>query len=298
MSNIKSSISCICCGTPATYYFTKINEHGEYPVLKCRECKTAFVWPRPDENEMLCYYSDRKYSNSAHENVIESGTLYYPNSRSDAQRIISRCSELSDGKRFLDVGAGFGVFSKVALESGYKVCACEPNPNAREVYKSQNGFEPLSCMFDQKYADENRQKFDVVLLSQVLEHVGAPAEAVKHIDSVLDVNGIVAIAVPHFGSVLSILQGRKDMFISPPEHVNYFSIRGLKVLFEKHDFRLELVETVSKVNCGRIRNAFRIPIMADAVWMFLYGTLKTFELIDRGMIINAYFRKYGQAQYE
>ena len=48
-----------------------------------------------------------------------------------------------------------------------------------------------------------------------------------NLSAILVPDGIVAVAVPHFGSLLSRLQGKKDMFICPPEHLNFFSRRGL-----------------------------------------------------------------------
>ena len=146
-------------------------------------------------------------------------------------------------------------------------------------------------MFEEEYAKANEKKFDVVLLSQVLEHVTDPEQVVRNIHTVLDKNGIAAIGVPHFGSALSRIQGKKDMYISPPEHLNFFSKQGLISLFTRNNFKLEYLETVSKVNRGRIEDTIRMPLIPNVVWGALYGTLAIFELFGMGMVLNAYFRK-------
>jgi SAM-dependent methyltransferase len=154
-----------------------------------------------------------------------------------------------------------------------------------------NDFAPEPCMFDAAFGQRHAAGFDALLASQLLEHVADPAGAVQEMRRVLKPQGIAAIAVPHFGSALSRLQGRSDMFISPPEHLNFFSRDGLTSLFSRHGFKRERLQTVSKVNRGRIEEALWIPGLSHAAWIGLYAVLRVFEGLGLGMVINAYFRK-------
>ncbi|MDI6802139.1 MAG: class I SAM-dependent methyltransferase [Thermodesulfovibrionales bacterium] len=284
--------ACIFCREKnVSFYFIKQNKYGEYPVLRCDACGAAFVWPRPEQGALEEFYRDLNYSNLSYEEVLSSDSNYYPDSVMDANRIISVCKRFSQGRNFLDVGAGFGRFSKSAHENGFKVSACEPNPNAVKVFTQLNVFEPDSCLFDKQYADKYEAAFDVVLLSQVLEHVADPEEMVLNIYNVIKGEGIAAIAVPHFGSLLSRVQGKKDMFISPPEHLNFFSKRGLVILFERCGFKLEYLHTVTKMNKKRFEHHIPFVFLSTVVWASIYGILKTSELFDMGIVINAYFRK-------
>jgi 2-polyprenyl-3-methyl-5-hydroxy-6-metoxy-1,4-benzoquinol methylase len=135
--------------------------------------------------------------------------------------------------------------------------------------------------------------FDVVLLSQVLEHVIEPAETVRHVHAVLNANAMAAIAVPHFGSALSLVMGKRDMFITPPEHLNYFSRQGLVALFGRNGFRLEELSTVSKVPRKRIAKMFPTPLLGEMAWRALYATLCCAHPFGLGMVLNAIFRKTG-----
>lgn len=283
---------CIFCKLHAPHlYFAKSNQHGTFPIMRCPSCKSAFVWPRPHKDKINAYYKNDSYKNFTPEQAIQLDRRYYPDSKRDSNRITRRCSDLSRGNNFLDVGAGFGMFSKAAHEKGFHVSACEPNENSRKVFSQINGFEPDPGNFDREYAMNHKLEFDVVLLSQVLEHVRNPEETVLNISTVLRKDGIAAIAVPHFGSALSRVQGKRDMFISPPEHLNFFSRRGLICLFVRNNFRLEFDETVSKVNRGRIEDVIGIRSLSHAIWITFYSILKVSEIFNMGMVINAYFRK-------
>jgi len=259
--------------------------------MRCPSCKSAFVWPRPEQGMINAFYKNDSYKNYSPRQALELDERYHPKSITDAKRIINRCSDLAKRNEFLDVGAGFGMFSKNAHEKGFHVSACEPNGNSRKVFCQINGFEPDPGNFDREYAMDHKLEFDVVLLSQILEHVPDPEETVHNISTVLRKDGIAAIAVPYFGSALSKAQGKNDMFISPPEHLNFFSKRGLINLFVRNDFRLEFYETVSKVNRGRIEDVIDIRSLSHAVWITFYGILKLSEIFNMGMVINAYFRK-------
>lgn len=196
----------------------------------------------------------------------------------------------------MDVGAGTGMYSREAIRCGYSVTALEPNPNSRDQFERLNGFPPMATVMSPSLADEYQGSMDVVLLSQVLEHI-CDLESMAHsIARVLRPGGIAMIAVPHFGSLLSKLQGQRDMYISPPEHVNYFSIKGLSALMTRHGLELAEFQTVTKVPKARFEQ--KIPLVGALAWRLIYGVLWLGQLFDRGMIINAYFRKVSQTGEE
>ena len=218
-------------------------------------------------------------------------TSYYPDSAMDAARIVGRCLELSAGKDLTDVGAGFGFFSKEARARGYRVTSIEPNPNAASGLRESTGTEPLQAPLSVELGRNRKGTADVVLLSQVLEHLPEVDEAVLAVRDLLRPGGLAAVAVPHFGSALSKLQGKNDMYLTPPEHVNFLTIRGITELFERFGFSTLLIETVSKVPKGYSRHRLPLRFASGAGWRILYGCLRACDLFRAGMIINAYFRK-------
>ncbi len=244
--------------------------------------------PRPDPEYLDDYYSgasDQRDARDAYQKVLEDERAY-PNAVIDSSRIAAQCRRLTPGSAFLDVGAGCGFFSRAALEQGFHVTAIEPAKSCRDVYELMNGFQPLPGMLTTDFALAHREAFDVVLMSQVLEHVADVEAAAAHIAALLRPGGIAVIAVPHFGSWLSRLQGTKDMFLVPPEHLSFFSRAGLTTLFERHGFVCCRLHTVSRFNVSRVAN--RIPL---GVALCALGVLRLSDQVNGGMFLNAYFRK-------
>lgn len=145
----------------------------------------------------------------------------------------------------LDIGAGAGLYALAAQNAGFRVSAIEPSGSARSMFRSVAGFDANDGSLSREFAEHNSEKFDVVLLSQVWEYLMSPEEAVACIWKLLRPGGLAIIAVPHFRSWLSRLMGRRDMFISPPYHINYFTRVGLRKLFARHAMTEVFSESVT-----------------------------------------------------
>ncbi len=256
--------------------------------------------PRPTLEQIEAFYTGldsgqarslASTASEAHYEKVLQDERDYPNASVDAARIVATCKRLSGGSRFLDIGAGFGFFSRAAKAQGFETTALEPTLPCQGVFKLMNGFEPIPSMLTGEFVRTHRAAFDVVLMSQVLEHVTDLEPTLRNLSALLAPDGIAAIAVPHFGSWLSRFQGKNDIFIIPPEHLNFFSIAGLEALFQRHGFsRLEL-HTVSRIDVRRIASRVRIPIVGTLAGHAMMSLLRLSDRVDGGMFINAYFRK-------
>ncbi len=284
-----------CLGQGLRSWFTKISPSGSYEISRCTACGSAFVVPRPGDEELERFYRAESYradGGPVPEERLKACTeaeVRYPNSTLDAARIVGRCAAWAKGRRFLDVGAGFGFFTREAMRQGFEVTALEPAPSCREVFALLNGFEAAPSLLTGALAQAHRGAFDVVLMSQVLEHLPDLETVLGWLRDLLSDEGLAAIAVPRFRSAISMLQGRRDMFIVPPEHLNFLTPRGLQALFERHGFRCLGIQTISRFDPARLRK--RIPVAAKAAAMALRGGLALADRTGRGMYINAYFRR-------
>jgi 2-polyprenyl-3-methyl-5-hydroxy-6-metoxy-1,4-benzoquinol methylase len=294
-------VSCFFCKIgKAKYWFlkTSIDDKKSYPIYTCKNCKGGFVFPIPTSEYLSSYYASSTNSMEAnltkgdidrqYEQVLEDEKCY-PNSTIDSTRIAANLKKMCIGNKALDIGGGYGFFSRELMKLGFEVESIELNEKARKVYERMNGFQPQNISFDANFAAKNLGKYDAVLLSQVLEHLPMDQDPIKNIQLILKADGVCVIAVPHFRSLVSRIQDKNDMFIVPPEHINFFTINALCESFGFRGFQNIHIATISRYNYKKVSEKFKF-----SSWLIIFPLKLILYLSDRlqaGMFINAYFKK-------
>lgn len=120
--------------------------------------------------------------------------------------------------KILDVGCGVGILlSKLKSENGCEVYGIDFSKNAVEFCKGNGVNAIVSELPNVPYPDE---MFDVVICSEVLEHLSKPEKTIEQILRVLKAKGIFIITVPY----------KEDNVVDKHiEHVHTFD----KTFFEK-----------------------------------------------------------------
>ena len=96
---------------------------------------------------------------------------------------------------------------------------------------------------------ENREKFSLVVLDNVLEHVLSPLNLLKKIRLLLEEENMasgILVRVPNDFSVLqSFLTTEKivnnQYWVAQPDHLNYFNVKSLEGFFLKNGFKKEII---------------------------------------------------------
>ena len=296
-------MKCIVCHHNSCSFWFKHEKN--FDIFLCDKCGSGFVYPPPSLEFLENFYHSQENSMTDPLENVSAVENYksvlleeeeYPNSTLDARSMLSEIKTLTKNTKFLDVGAGYGWFTREALQANFECTALEPNEKTREIFRLMNNFNPLPSLLDQSFAKKNADSFDVVLLSQVVEHLPLDTNPIALINNVLTKNGICAVAVPRFRSLVSIIQGKKDMFITPPEHLNFFTVKGLVELFENNGFELIKASTISRFDKNKLRSKFGTLYLIP--WLILRGFLKVSDWLTRGIIINAYFRKISEIKLD
>lgn len=115
------------------------------------------------------------------------------------------------GKRLLDAGSGTGWFSLGAVERGARVTSLDVGLNLLEqVGKKCRSGRCAGSICALPFADRT---FDVVVSSEVIEHVPQPRVAVRELVRVLKPDGVLALTTPnriwHFAIAFANLIGAR-----------------------------------------------------------------------------------------
>ncbi len=297
---------CPVCSSPIERWRRKQVGNAIYTIDVCATCGFAFINPRPSMRFLMDYYSSLGHGqkgNGDNEDIPTIDTVRCqenndPNSTIDAARMIREIKSMSTlhaNKRFLDVGCGYGFFAKEALESGFDVIPLELAENERRIAEGMTGLAPRAVSFEE--FDCTPSSLSVVLMSQILEHALDINLWVSKANALLADRGVLAIALPNYGSIFRLVMQEKEPYICPPAHLNFFNPHSLSRLLEKHGFEVLKVQWISRIP----KNTFekRLPGVArallPAVHLLSRVPLKTLDVLHLGTIINVYGRKIGAA---
>jgi len=81
------------------------------------------------------------------------------------------------------------------------------------------------------------------------------------------------------------------MYLTPAEHLNYFTILGLTRFFVRCGFEPVFTETVTKAPKVRFWYAFGSVRGKQLAWKTAYHILHACDHFRGGMVINTYFRR-------
>ena len=130
-------------------------------------------------------------------------------------------------KSILDVGCGDGLlFDK--LQKFGRVTGVEADPAT--LTSTSHWRKQIHCqLFDERFRPE--QKYDAILMLDILEHISDPAAAVRHARTLLSNEGVFIATVPAF---MSLWTSHDDL----NHHVVRYTKRSFCPLLEQGGFQL------------------------------------------------------------
>lgn len=274
-------VSCKICGSEAQLW----KEVNNYNIYRCKDCGLGFVFPQLTQDQIHSIYKTSghgaKYDETTLKQVLEAEDIY-PNSTIDSVRLTAKIQKnvQSTNSGVLDVGAGYGFYTKELTQKGYEVIPLELASTEKRILTELAGIKPVSETFENF---ETRIKFGVVLMSQILEHAADPVFWAQKTHNLLVEKGLWVIAVPHFNSWSRRLMQEKEFYIIPPEHLNYFTRKSLRLLLENHGFEILELETISRLPWHKV------PI--PGIRYFGNPLLNLLDTLGIGMMLNAVARK-------
>ena len=216
--------------------------------LKKHELGYFEIVNKPTNEELAKHYGNKYYQNVSSDNSLnfklqycEEEINYFNNFYKRMYDIVK--NKITD-KRFLDVGCGEGFGLKNFKDFGFNVTGIDfssfgittQNNSLLDNFINGDIYKTMDNLI------LNKKQYDVINLSNVLEHVIDPISILNNLKNLLTKNGILVITVPNdFSKLQNYLKTNNyidnDFWVAPPEHLTYFTLDSLKNLihFCKYD---------------------------------------------------------------
>jgi 2-polyprenyl-3-methyl-5-hydroxy-6-metoxy-1,4-benzoquinol methylase len=138
----------------------------------------------------------------------------------------------------LDIGCGVGWFLEAAMAEGFNVSGHELSGNLAQFTSEHLGIKVHQCA-----VSEIKDKFDVITLFDVIEHLEDPVGLLRSVRSLLNDGGIILIFTPNYDS-LGIQYLKSDSsLVCPPAHLTYFTRGSVERLSDVLGMEFSFYET-------------------------------------------------------
>lgn len=190
-------------------------------LAECRACATLYAEAAPAALDYDGYYDEANLS-----------VPDFIGARLD--EIFASFAPYRRTGRLLDIGCGAGSLLEAARRAGWEAAGTEVSRPAVE-HARRAGFE-VFCG-DLAAAPFPAGHFDVVTASEILEHLADPQAMIRGVARVLRPGGLFWATTPHGRGVSARLLGLRWSVVSPPEHLQLFSLGGLRGMLREAGFR-------------------------------------------------------------
>ena len=204
-------------------------KHHFEMMITCETCGTLYAEWLPDKTEAVDY--DAYYTSS---NLAVS-----PFISKRVEEIVSGFSAYRETNRLLEIGFGSGAMLRAAARAGWSAEGVEVSRTAVEHVR-KDGLKVFCGELSE--AGYSSGHFDVVIASELLEHVSEPQDMVAEIARILRPGGLLWATTPHIQGLSSRLLGLHWTTVSP-DHLHLFSRAGITRLLRSVGFRQVRIET-------------------------------------------------------
>ncbi|HKL08608.1 MAG TPA: class I SAM-dependent methyltransferase [Bacteroidales bacterium] len=203
-----------------------------FEIWQCTSCNFLFTQNIPDEESIGSYYASEEYISHSDTKKGIVNRLYHIARKIMLGKKYQLIKKISSGETLLDIGCGTGYFLNYIQGKGYQTLGLEVNEQARNFGQQHFG---LNILPPEKLLNrEINQKFKVVTLWHVLEHLYQPRLYLQRISEILDNDGVLILALPNPDSFDGKLYQKFWAGYDVPRHIWHFTPQTIGKLTSAH----------------------------------------------------------------
>ncbi len=161
-----------------------------------------------------------------------------------SRAFIEIITSLRNVTRICDLGCGNGYMTVRLAHLGYDVTGVDASETGLKIARQQHSeVRFVHSLIDSTLNDRcELGKFDLVISSDVIEHLYRPADLLEAASSLLKPNGQILIGTPYHGYIKNLalsISGKMDSHFTVLEdcgHIKFFSVKTLSALIGHHGF--------------------------------------------------------------
>lgn len=217
------------CNWNFLYYSKKY----QLPIYHCKTCNLKAQYPQPNNLESL--YTEEYYTKQANYSYMDERSLipfhsYTWDCRLNIiENIWKKYFGVYNKLKILEVGSSFGGFLSRAKRRGHYVQGIEISQYSSN-YANQIGIPTFQGILED--FPKPNQPYQIAVLSEVLEHLPHPKNALDTISEILDSSSLIVIQTANFEGWQAIKENENYHYFLPG-HLFYYSesnlIQALKI---------------------------------------------------------------------
>jgi len=160
-----------------------------------------------------------------------------------ASRLITLVRSSKEVRKICDLGCGNGYLSGRLASLGYQVTGVDTSKSGIEIAgRNHPNVSFVKTLIDLRLESIIGANFDLVISSDVIEHLYRPADLLEAARSLLKPDGLLIVGTPYHGymkNVVLALTGKMDAHFSALHdggHIKFFSVKTLSELHRAYGF--------------------------------------------------------------
>ena len=215
-----SEVRCNICNSSVLRRW--LNLPSGHAIYVCQRCTNAATIPEPNQ----VYDRDEFFIHAQSNEAL---------SRSHMTPIVNFIKEHIAAGRLLDVGTGSGLLVEEALKLGFEAEGIDPSQGAVRFCTNRGLRVKHGYLQHDSYSPH---LFDVIVLSQVIEHMKEPGRLLETAQVFLKPGGMICLSQTNYQGTIPRLLGQRWQAWVPEQHFVHFSPQGIRFLLDRTGFRL------------------------------------------------------------